>query len=142
MPRLLQMAGITPEDIVYISGPMTGIAQANKPAFFAMQRRLEACGCQVLNPAIHPDGLSWAQYMRLDIPMVCQATVVVLLPGHHRSRGATVERLVARALGVRFVYAYWRRRPLVETMASAAQWIKMLTGGMAWLKLIRVKNEG
>lgn len=88
---------ITKDDIVYISGPMTGIADANRPAFRAAEKRLkEAYGCTVLNPADQPDGLPYCRYMITALQMLNKASAVVMLPGFPASAGATFEYQCAR----------------------------------------------
>ncbi len=43
---------ITKNDIVYVAGPMTGLAKHNYPAFHRMEQKLKArFQCTVLNPA-------------------------------------------------------------------------------------------
>jgi hypothetical protein len=86
---------------VYIAGPMTGYPELNYPAFNAAEEKLIQRGHTVLNPANLPDCGSWAGYMRLSIPMVCQADVIWLLPGWERSKGACLELQVACALGLK-----------------------------------------
>lgn len=85
---------------VYISGPMTGIPEFNYPAFHAAEAAWAAAGWEVLNPARNPDGLSWAEYMRLDIAMVLRADMLVTLPGWEASRGAQLEWTIATALDI------------------------------------------
>ena len=82
---------------VYLSGPMSGLPDFNRPAFFAAEDALLASGAvKVFNPARHPPGLSWEEYMRRDLDWlrVCLKTdrpILARLPDWWRSRGATVE---------------------------------------------------
>ena len=87
--------------IVYISGPMTGIEDFNRPAFNALAAELRAAGHVVLNPADLPDGLSYAAYMDIDMAMVRAADVLVMLDGWEKSKGAAAEANYAYALGKR-----------------------------------------
>lgn len=89
---------------LYISGPITGLADLNKPAFATAATQLRALGYAVINP--HEIGapsellLPWADYLRADlIAMLQGANALALLPGWERSRGATLECHVANALG-------------------------------------------
>ena len=92
---------IKSSDLVYISGPMTGIADANRAAFDAAEKFLrEKYGCGVLNPARMPDGLQYRQYMAHAMQLLAHATVMVLLPGWERSRGAFIEVMIAERDGV------------------------------------------
>lgn len=95
---------IGPGSVVYLSGPMTGYPDENRPAFFAAEYLLRMVyGCAVLNPARWPDGLSWVQYLRLDVAMLRGASVVVLLPGWESSRGARIEIDLAAMSGIAVV---------------------------------------
>jgi hypothetical protein len=85
---------------VYISGPMSGYVQYNRPVFFDAERKLKDKypGLVVLNPARLPVGLMYEEYMRLDMAMVDIASQVIVLPGHEDSPGARAEVAYAKAL--------------------------------------------
>lgn len=83
---------------VYIAGPMSGLPEYNRPAFFAEAARQSELGRSVLNPATLPDGLSQAEYMSICLPMVMAADAIVLLPGWEESAGATAEFSLAAKL--------------------------------------------
>lgn len=87
---------------VYISGPMTGIADLNAPAFAAEAARLLALGYQVENPAdvVLPDGATWADFMRADIPRLLACTHIRMLDGWTMSKGARLEHHIAISLGL------------------------------------------
>lgn len=99
---------------IYIAGPMTGIKEYNYPAFNQCAAELRANGHKVYNPAEikppEPDfakslgksGL-WAWYMKKAIVMLLKADVIVLLPGWKNSKGACLERVIAKALLYRIV---------------------------------------
>ena len=87
---------------LYVSGPMTGLSDYNYPAFAEAARRLRAAGHETIDPSeatVEP-GSPWADYMRFDIKSVCEVDGVAVLPGWHNSRGAWLEVLVARELGL------------------------------------------
>ena len=90
-------------DAVYLSGPMTGLPDFNRPAFHAAAAALRAQGHVVINPAevdLGPDA-SWADYMRIHLAEIARrVTRVFVLPGWESSRGAQLEVHVARALGL------------------------------------------
>lgn len=87
---------IEKHDIIYLSGPMSGIPDSNRPSFSAAEKYLEAeFGCRILNPARHPDGLDYAQYMALAMNDLHICTRVVTLPGIQNSMGAGFEIFVA-----------------------------------------------
>lgn len=73
---------------VYIAGPMTGIAELNRPAFFAAEEYLKGQGAIVMNPAVLPDGFEHHQYMKIAIPMLMQCEVAAFLPGWQESKRA------------------------------------------------------
>lgn len=92
---------ITASDTVYISGPMSGRPAFNCPLFHRVERRLLwLYNCEVLNPAKAPEGLTWQEYMRIDLELLRRATIILLLPGWEKSRGATIEKEFATMLGL------------------------------------------
>lgn len=94
-------ATITTDATIYLSGPMTGLDDYNRPAFDAAENWLrDRFGCEVLNPARHPDGWAYADYMREAFRDLCDATAVVLLPGWSASRGSVAEVSAASILGL------------------------------------------
>lgn len=100
----------------YIAGPMTGIADLNFPAFHAAAAVQRAAGHDVINPAeingganeliecanMDPTQLAmhWQTCMRKDITALMTCDRVVMLDGWTKSRGATLEHHIARALGM------------------------------------------
>jgi hypothetical protein len=101
---------------VYIAGPMTGYPKWNFPAFFEAERQLEELGYEVINPA-HNDGATvqealesagpvdspnnlWSDYMKRDLPHVMNVDMICLLPGWQKSKGASLEVTVAKAIGL------------------------------------------
>lgn len=85
---------------IYLSGPMTGLTDFNRPAFNAEAARLRALGYHVENPAENPEQSSWAAYMRVAVRQMLTCDKVALLPGWKRSRGALIEHWIAVALGM------------------------------------------
>lgn len=92
---------------VYISGPMTGLPDLNKPEFFAQAKRLRHLGFNVVNPAevILQPGATWQDYIRADIILLMDCTDILMLPGWERSRGAKLEHHLAAELGFHIEYA-------------------------------------
>jgi hypothetical protein len=90
--------------IIYISGPISGLPDGNRPAFAALAARLRADGHTVVNPhelfreVAQP--LTWEEYMRDDLTALLTCTHLVLLPGWEQSRGARLEKYVAEHLGM------------------------------------------
>jgi hypothetical protein len=96
---------ITKDDIVFITGPMTGIEKNNYPAFHRAAARLRGdYGCGTLNPANAPDGLSYRQYMSLSTQQVLCTTAIYMLPGWKDSPGARAEHALAEAIGLKVFY--------------------------------------
>lgn len=101
---------------IYIAGPMTGIPKWNFPAFFEAENQLLALGHEPVNPA-HNDGATvqealesagspeapnnpWRWYMRRDLPHVLEVDALCVLPGWQKSKGASLEVHVAKAIGL------------------------------------------
>jgi len=90
-------------EIYYLSGPMTGLPDYNRGAFFAKEVELWGAGHSVLNPAnIEGDeSWTWSDWMRSALQLQLYADVVHMLPGWRKSRGARIERRLALILGQR-----------------------------------------
>ena len=88
---------------IYIAGPMTGLPDFNYPAFFDAAEKLTAAGYEPINPA-RAEGLegcsTWLDYMRASLHDIATAGGIALLPGWAESRGARLERDLARDLGL------------------------------------------
>jgi len=95
------------KELIYISGPITGVPGGNREAFNAEAARLRALGFEVINPVEVkvPDGAVWSDYMRADIKLLMDCTAIVMLPGWMRSKGANIEHDLARALGMTILIA-------------------------------------
>lgn len=84
----------------YLSGPMTGIEDHNKPMFNAAAKYLREQGFTVLNPAELDDLIpkhelekwQWEDYLRRDlIAMLQRCRNIILLPDWQKSDGANLE---------------------------------------------------
>ena len=99
---------------VYISGPMSGLPECNRPAFEALRLRLRAEGHFVICPAeldVLPKEQGagapasenlWRGFLIRDIAMLltCQLDAIVMLPGWEKSRGSRLEMLAAMMVGL------------------------------------------
>ncbi len=88
---------------IYIAGPMTGLAEHNFPAFHATADRLRQAGWDVVNPAENFGGrtdLPHETYLRADVALLVGCDAIAMLPGWEDSRGARLEYLLARELGM------------------------------------------
>lgn len=97
------------QPILYIAGPMTGLADFNRPAFRMMADRLRRKGYRVVNPAELPGETlnnPWDWYMRRDLAELVKCDGIVLLPGWEQSKGARLEHHVAVTLGMTVTYPH------------------------------------
>ena len=87
---------------LYLAGPMSGLADFNYPTFNRYAKLLRERGHEVFNPAEAHDGetgLPLEKYFETDLPEVCRADAVAVLPGWRDSKGAQIEVDLARHLG-------------------------------------------
>jgi hypothetical protein len=90
----------------YISGPMTGLPDFNREAFAQTAQRLRRLALDVTNPAevqLH-QGATWKDYMRHDLAEMRKCKIVVMLRGWEASRGARIERWLAKRWGLVVLY--------------------------------------
>jgi nucleoside 2-deoxyribosyltransferase len=104
---------------IYIAGPMNSVGgNFNFPLFDHCAARLRAAGCEVFTPADHArkvigtleeikklDKKTMASLRKVmlkdELVWICEnADLLLMLPGSHRSRGATAEQAVALALDI------------------------------------------
>lgn len=99
--------------LLYIAGPMSSIPDFNYPAFRDAERRLREVGHDVLSPThvklscgctggvdLCGTKHTWSDYMRVAIQLLMLADGVAALEDWSRSRGARLEVMVARRLGM------------------------------------------
>lgn len=85
---------------VYLSGPMRGHADFNRPAFAEAAARLRAAGYTVFSPGEQPDA-DIRHNLAVDMAWICaHAHAIALLPGWPESKGATAEAYLGWALGL------------------------------------------
>ena len=100
---------------VYLSGPMTGIKDWNKPAFKEAERKLLSLGIvtaynptdfiAILSEAPHEVSMFYSIHFMMQLgnlhhPYLPYYEVLVSLPGWEQSAGARLERDVAVACGI------------------------------------------
>lgn len=83
---------------IYIAGKITG-DENYREKFAKAQLQLQKDGHIVLNPAMLPEGLTKAEYMKLCFQMIDIADQVYLLPGWQSSEGARLEEKHCRYIG-------------------------------------------
>ena len=76
--------------VVYIAGPITGVADYWIP-FCKASQELQKQGYAVLDPSNLPEGMLPGQYMRICFAMIDCADAVLFLPGSNQSPGAMLE---------------------------------------------------
>lgn len=90
-------------DKVFISGPMSGIKDYNKPAFDAAEKKLKEAGYAVFNPAwmiFDTNGWSHEDIMKIDLAALSQCKYIYMLDGWDKSKGSKQELAYAHAIGV------------------------------------------
>jgi hypothetical protein len=87
---------------LYVCGPMSNLPEKNFPAFNKAAEQLRAIGFEVVNPVdLNPDpDASWQECMKVDIREMLLCDGLAWLPGTRYSNGATIERELARTLGL------------------------------------------
>lgn len=90
--------------VIYISGPMTGLPNYNREAFFKKAMELRREGYTVLTPSVLPAGLSDVAYMDICLAMVRSAEAVYMLSGWESSAGAVAEHALASKLALTIIY--------------------------------------
>lgn len=90
---------------VFISGPMSGIKDYNKPAFDKAEEYLTQAGYSVFNPArMHfDDAWDHSEIMRIDLAALAQCDYILMLDKWYNSKGAIHEYHYAHAIGVEFL---------------------------------------
>lgn len=86
-------------EIVYISGPMSGLPNFNKEAFFEAEEKLNEQGFAAVNPARLPDGKEYKWYMDNAYHCVSFADAISHLENWRGSLGAIQERCWADEMG-------------------------------------------
>ncbi|MDU1197483.1 DUF4406 domain-containing protein [Kluyvera ascorbata] len=89
---------------IYISGPMSGLVEFNRPSFMFAAAKLTGRGHVALNPAVLPDGLTQPQYMDICLAMLRCAHAIYLLDGWEKSAGARAEKALAEKLRLEIIY--------------------------------------
>jgi hypothetical protein len=83
---------------IYIAGPMTGLPDFNRQAFYSAEAKLLEAGHIVLSPAVLPTGLTQLQYMDICFAMLRAADAIYMLSGWEHSPGARAENALAEKL--------------------------------------------
>ena len=89
---------------VYLSGPMSGIAESNFPAFHEWAAILRGQGYEVVSPAEIQEAGTWELCLRNDLRELCTCDGIALMPGWESSKGAHLELHVAHRLGMKVMH--------------------------------------
>lgn len=83
---------------VYIAGKITG-NENYKAEFAEAEKKLRTLGHIPLNPAVLPEGLEKADYMRICLAMLDSADAIALMLNWTGSPGANIELSLAMYTG-------------------------------------------
>lgn len=87
----------------YIAGKIEGDPNYQNK-FHAASDLVKVNGCLPLNPAVLPEGMDKAFYMRVCFSMIDAADMVCLLPDWETSQGARLEMMYAEYTGKQIVF--------------------------------------
>lgn len=97
-------------DVVFVSGPMTGLPNYNYDEFNRVTKTLRDKGEVVLNPAEIgvQEGWEWRDYLVESLKMILnnKVTKVITLDGWENSKGARLEIHTAKELGAEVIDAH------------------------------------
>lgn len=88
---------------IYIAGKISG-DRRYKAKFGEVAKKLKTAGHVPIDPAVQPDGLSPADYMRVCFAMIEAADVVLFLPDYQESKGAVLEWTYCQYVGMPCAY--------------------------------------
>lgn len=98
--------------VIYVSGKITGTSDYAE-RFSSVEDRLIAEGYEVLNPVrtgkwleryLAPEKPTWVQYMKCTIATMMKADYIYMMSGWNQSKGARLERFLARVLKYNIIY--------------------------------------
>lgn len=119
---------------VYISGKISGLPiEEVKRKFHNAASLLESLELQPVNPLENglDDGSTWAQHMGRDIEMLLGCDGILMLDNWKQSRGAEIERLVAKKMEMYILYeeivADDENKRIAERVSDAVQQVTGLS---------------
>ena len=105
---MLQLRNISKDQVVYISGPMTGLPDYNRAAFDLRAKLIREAGYQVNNPAdiSRKHGLDkpYAFFFREAMRMLLQSDVLYVFGDITKSEGAQMEIKTAKMAEIPIVW--------------------------------------
>lgn len=91
-------------NIVFLSGKMTGLPDLGRSVFACWEKELRQMGFVVINPAMLPAELTREQCMPITLEMLKQADRIFMIPGWADSIGANQELEAAKEWGKIIMY--------------------------------------
>jgi len=95
------------DKIVYISGAITNQHPDHVRRVFAQaELQLIRQGYQVVNPLtlVHDHDQSWEEFMEVDLRALFKCDAIYMLSNWKKSRGARIERAIAKEMGKEIIY--------------------------------------
>ena len=89
---------------VYLAGKITGDSNYREKFAAAAKKLEERAGVTVISPAVTPEGLKKADYMRICFAMLESADTAVFLPDWEDSPGAQLEKHWCEYVGKKMVF--------------------------------------
>ena len=91
---------------VFISGPMSGYPDLNRPSFLQAEKELVASGYSVFNPAWLLVDETWerSDLMAIDTAALSHCDFIYQLEGWQNSDGARLEQVYAEYTGIPFLF--------------------------------------
>lgn len=91
---------------IYLSGRITGNPNYVQD-FERAERQINFLHCEVVNPvkvSPYDENKSWSDYMKDDLKAMLDCDAIYMLKGWKRSKGARLERKLARRLNITVFY--------------------------------------
>lgn len=89
---------------IYIAGPMTGLPDNNRAAFYLAADNLREQGHMPKHTAWMEDGLSHEEYMKNALQVMLTCDAIYMLKGWLKSIGAQTEHTIATLCGMQVMY--------------------------------------